>query len=83
MTRKQGHVPVTTTLRYEETVLLREMVDRMDEARVKRAKHPETYLPGDSHRVTLTGVNRASLRFVLEHEDLFTEWLNNAPVVEE
>jgi len=74
---KRGHVVITTTLRPQEVRLLDHLVENLEAARRSRALRPETYLPTDGSKVTRAGLNRAAVRYALEHEDEFVPWLNN------
>jgi len=74
---KRGHVIITTTLRPQEVRLLDRLVEELEAARQSRALHLETFLPTDGSKVTRAGLNRAAVRYALEHEDEFVLWLNN------
>lgn len=74
---KKGHRKIESTLREDEVVVLDALVSRMEADRVRRCLNPETYRPTDSTIVTRAGLNRAAVRFAMEHEEQFESWLLN------
>jgi hypothetical protein len=78
---KRGHRQIASTLRTEEVHLLDNWVEELEAARLRRTRHPETYLPTDATKVTRMGIIRAAVRYALEHRAAFVAWLeepNNA-----
>lgn len=73
---RRGHQSIATTLRPAEVRLLDYLAEKLEAARLVRLRNPETYRANDNRKITRAGLNRASVRYALEHEDQFVKWMD-------